>query len=142
MEQFVSRSIVLCWESTNACRVEAGGKSDLALRLLDAGGVLVGDDRLELSVDDERVVARVPETIAGQLEVRGLGIVQVPYLAEAAITLVVDLVDGPEIERLPEERTTVVAGRTIPAILLNPFEASAVAKLRMAATLEPTKINP
>jgi len=117
------------------------GKSDLALRLLDAGGVLVGDDRLELTARDDGIVARVPETIAGQLEVRGLGIVQVPYLAEAAITLVVDLVDGSEIERLPEDRSTVVVGRTIPAISLNPFESSAVAKLKMAATLEPGKIE-
>ena len=49
------------------------GKSDLALRLSEAGGVLIGDDRIALSVRDDFVVARVPETIAGKLENCGVG---------------------------------------------------------------------
>ena len=117
------------------------GKSDLALRLMDTGAVLVSDDRVELSVLEESIVARAPKTIAGKLEVRGFGIVQVSYLSEAPITLIADLVNGREIERLPENHTTVVLGRTVRTILLNPFDSSAVAKLKMASTLDPTKVE-
>ena len=117
------------------------GKSDLALRLMDAGGVLISDDRVELSVLNDSIVARVPETIAGKLEVRGFGIVQVSYVSEAPIKLIADLVNGWQIERLPENHTTLVLGRIVRAILLNPFESSAVAKLKMALTLNPIKIE-
>ncbi|MEC8201670.1 MAG: HPr kinase/phosphatase C-terminal domain-containing protein [Pseudomonadota bacterium] len=117
------------------------GKSDLALRLLEAGGVLVGDDRVALSVRDDFVVARVPETIAGKLEIRGLGIVQLPYQAETRVTLVADLVERGEVERLPQKRMVELIGQMVPVIQLNPFEESAVAKLKMAATLEPSKIE-
>ena len=117
------------------------GKSDLALRLMDTGAVLVSDDRVELSVLEESIVARAPKTIAGKLEVRGFGIVQVSYLSEAPITLIADLVNGREIERLPENHTTVVLRRTVRTILLNPFESSAVAKLKMVSTLDPIKVE-
>ena len=117
------------------------GKSDLALRLMEAGGVLIGDDRIALSVRDGFVVARVPETIAGKLEIRGLGIVQLPYQAETRVTLVASLVERGEVERLPQKRMVELVGQMVPAIQLNPFEESAVAKLKMAATLEPSKIG-
>ncbi|MEC8175423.1 MAG: HPr kinase/phosphatase C-terminal domain-containing protein, partial [Pseudomonadota bacterium] len=90
------------------------GKSDLALRLLEAGGVLVGDDRVALSVRDDFVVARVPETIAGKLEIRGLGIVQLPYQAETRVTLVADLVERGEVERLPQKRMVELIGQMVP----------------------------
>lgn len=71
------------------------GKSDLALRLIDRGFVLVGDDRLVLDGDE----ARPAPALAGLLEVRGLGIVRMPHLERARIALTVDLV--PRVERLP-----------------------------------------
>ena len=117
------------------------GKSDLALRLMDAGGVLVSDDRVEISVLDESIVARAPKTIAGKLEVRGFGIVQVSYLSEVRITLIADLVNNQKIERLPENHTVVVLGQIVRTILLNPFESSAVAKLKIASTFDPIKIE-
>src|SRR5690606_18170052 len=52
------------------------GKSDLALRLVDTGGLLVADDQVFLSVENGALVARAPPTISGKLEVRGLGIVE------------------------------------------------------------------
>ena len=117
------------------------GKSDLALRLMDAGGVLVSDDRVEISVLNESIVARTPKTIAGKLEVRGFGIVQVSYLSEVRITLIADLVNNQKIERLPENHTVVVLGQIVRTILLNPFESSAVAKLKIASTFDPIKIE-
>ena len=53
------------------------GKSDLALRLLDRGFELVSDDQTIVKRDGDRLVATAPPNIAGKLEVRGIGIVEV-----------------------------------------------------------------
>ena len=73
-----------------------------------------------------------PATIAGQMEVRGLGLIAMPSVASAPLRLVVDLVPSAEIERMPLPRDCGFLGCTIPAIALAPFEASAPAKLRLA----------
>jgi RNase adaptor protein for sRNA GlmZ degradation len=108
------------------------GKSDLALRLIDEGALLVADDQTEIGEEQGRLVARAPATIAGRLEVRGLGIVNQPALASAPLALLVDLVPPSAVERLPEERHERLCGRDIPVIALDPFAASAVAKIRLA----------
>ena len=108
------------------------GKSDLALRLIDAGAQLVADDRTDLEMRDGRLWARVPETIAGKLEVRGYGIVQVPHLDEAPVALVAELVPLDQVERMPERETTSLLDLELPVIRLCAFEVSATAKLRVA----------
>jgi RNase adaptor protein for sRNA GlmZ degradation len=108
------------------------GKSDLALRLMDGGARLVADDQTQLSVQDGGLVACAPAAIAGRMEVRGLGIAEVPRLAEAPVCLVVDLVPGDAIDRLPQPGTCELLGITLPLLQLDPFEASAPAKLRLA----------
>jgi RNase adaptor protein for sRNA GlmZ degradation len=108
------------------------GKSDLALRLIDEGALLVADDQTEIAEEQGRLVARAPATIAGRLEVRGLGIVSQPALTAAPIALLVDLVPPSAVERLPEERREQLCGRELPVIALDPFAASAVAKIRLA----------
>ena len=80
------------------------GKSDLALRLIDAGARLVADDQTELWRRGEAVLARSPATIAGQIEVRGIGILSLPHLDEVPLRLVVDLIAPDAVERLPEPR--------------------------------------
>ena len=117
------------------------GKSDLALRLIDGGAVLVADDRLTLSETGGNIVAAAPETIAGKLEVRGLGIVRLPFQVSSAVRLVVDLVDGVAVERLPNAAETVLLGVTLPGLSLAPFEASAPAKIRLALRLAPQEIE-
>ena len=108
------------------------GKSDLALRLIDDGAVLVADDQTEIGEERGRLVARAPATIAGRLEVRGLGIVTQPTLAAAPLVLIVDLVPPAAVERLPEERSERLLGQDVPLLELDPFAASAVAKIRLA----------
>ncbi len=114
------------------------GKSDLALRLIDEGALLVADDQTEVQLEPAtrvrsgRLTAQAPRTIAGRLEVRGLGIVAQPALASAPVALVVDLVRAAEVERLPEDRVEELLGEEVPAIALDPFAASAVAKVRLA----------
>jgi serine kinase of HPr protein (carbohydrate metabolism regulator) len=114
------------------------GKSDLALRLIDSGARLVADDRTELTLqkggNGKRVIASAPKEIAGKIEARGLGILAVDAVGETPVALVVDLVNSDEVERVPEPETLEILGLAIPLIRLDPFEASAPAKLR--ATLK------
>lgn len=92
------------------------GKSDLALRLLSRGFVLVADDR----VDVEGGMARPPPGLAGLLEVRGLGIVRLPYAAESRLALIAEL---DQAVRLPTPARDPVLG--LPVIRVTPFAASA-----------------
>lgn len=108
------------------------GKSDLALRLIDGGALLVADDQTRLERREQTLVASAPPTIAGRIEIRGIGILEVPSVAEAPLRLVADLVAPERTERLPEPRRCEFLGLSVPVIALAPFEASAAAKLRVA----------
>lgn len=108
------------------------GKSDLALRLIDAGARLVADDQSELVRVGNEIVVRPPAAIAGLLEVRGIGIVRLEPLMEAPLALIADLVPAEVVERLPSTRSEQILGLDLPLIALPPFEPSAVAKLRLA----------
>jgi len=108
------------------------GKSDLALRLIDAGAGLVADDQSELHRKGDTIIVRAPATIAGLIEVRGVGIIRLAPVPEAPVALIVDLVPAEEIERLPARRSETILGLPLPLIVLAPFETSAAAKLRLA----------
>ena len=106
------------------------GKSDLALRLLDRGAVLVSDDYTFIEARGGRLVASPPVTIAGKIEVRGVGIVERPFAGGMPVALLVDLAAAPE--RLPEPRLTALAGVALPAIALSALEPSAPIKVEAA----------
>ena len=106
------------------------GKSDLALRLIDRGAVLVADDQVRLTAMDGRLLATVPDTIAGKIEARGIGIVEMAHQSPMPVWLLVDLVGA--VERMPERVTRELLGVRIPAVALNPFEASAPVKVGLA----------
>ena len=118
------------------------GKSDLALRFLflarrgpaaQDAPALVADDQVSLTRDENRVLASAPASIAGQMEVRGIGIVGTRPAADAELVLVVDLVDPAAVERLPDPgATAAVLGLELPLIRLAPFENSAPMKLALA----------
>lgn len=108
------------------------GKSDLALRLIDRGALLVADDQTQLHLDGSDICMTAPAAIAGQIEIRGLGIMRAPFVAAAPLRLVVDLVAAADIERMPEPRRCTLLEHEVPLVTLAPFEASAVAKLRLA----------
>jgi len=108
------------------------GKSDLALRLIEGGAHLLADDQALLQRVGNHVIVRAPAAIAGLIEVRGVGILQVDSLEEAPLALVVDLVPSAQVERIPDNRFEIVLGLSVPLIALAPFEVSAAAKLRLA----------
>ncbi|MDX2289270.1 MAG: HPr kinase/phosphatase C-terminal domain-containing protein [Hyphomicrobiaceae bacterium] len=117
------------------------GKSDLALRclalgtspLLPVAAHLIADDYVDLRREGDVVVVMPPPAIAGQMEVRGLGLVMVSPLASAALALVVDLVAMSEVERLPDRLPPeTILGVPVPVLRLHAFESSAPIKLRLA----------
>jgi HPr kinase/phosphorylase len=108
------------------------GKSDLALRLVDAGALLVADDQTELALVGDGVLMRAPAVIAGRIEVRGLGILRMPSAPSALLRLVVTLVAPQQIERLPKAQRCELLGRSVPLLALAPFEASAPMKVKLA----------
>ena len=109
------------------------GKSDLALRLIDAGAVLVADDRVALIQKPGDIVARPPEALAGRLEVRGVGVCVLPQAGAAPLKLVCDLGGPDRIQRLPKPGWCEYLGVRIRRMDVAPFEASAAVKLRVAA---------
>jgi serine kinase of HPr protein (carbohydrate metabolism regulator) len=120
------------------------GKSDLALRFLALPGdgellpSLVADDQVYVEANaNGALLASPPASIAGKIEVRGLGIVTLPFLPEAELVLVCDLVDAKDVPRMPPEHAerTMIAGVPVPALRLAPFEPSAPLKLKMALFL-------
>jgi len=117
------------------------GKSDLALRCITSSALLggrplqaalVADDRVALRRDGPRLIASAPETIAGRLEVRGIGIIALPTVTEAAVALVVDLDPASSIERMPAPEATLIEGVSLPLLRLSAFEASSHLKLLLA----------
>jgi serine kinase of HPr protein (carbohydrate metabolism regulator) len=114
-------------------RGESGsGKSDLALRLIDAGALLVADDQSELTRVRHDILVSAPSAITGLIEARGVGILSVKTASSVPLALIVDLVAPQHVERLPEARRETILGVSLPVIALAPFEASAPAKLRLA----------
>ena len=113
------------------------GKSDLALRLIDQGALLVADDVSELYGGDAGLFVRfpiaAPAELRGRMEVRGLGIMPVRAMMEPVpLYLVVELVPPAAIERMPEPVMANYGGFNVALTKITPFEASAVAKLRLA----------
>ena len=107
------------------------GKSDLALRLLDRGYTLVSDDRTLVRREGERLVASAPPNIAGKLEIRGIGIVDMDVVDNMPVALFVELTS--EIQRLPDEnRERPVLGVRIPLISIDAMSASAPSKVALA----------
>lgn len=107
------------------------GKSDLALRLLDRGFVLVSDDQTIVRRDGDRLLASAPPNIAGKLEVRGIGIVDMEAQTEVPIALLVELTS--EIQRLPDDnRERPVLGVPLPLVGVDALPASAASKVALA----------
>jgi len=111
------------------------GKSDLALRLVDGGGMLVADDLCEIRRKGGRLLADLPAAVEprfrGRIELRGIGFLTLPYAGATPLSLVADLSsvagDGDCLGK------AVYLGVALPLVVLDPFHASAAARLRLLA---------
>ena len=110
------------------------GKSDLALRLIDRGAILVSDDGVLVDAVHMQPVLRTAPNIAGLIEVRGVGIIKMPFADEIPLRLAVTLGTTPE--RLPKSPfSTNIAGYDVAGLMLSAFEASAPLKVEQALRL-------
>jgi len=108
------------------------GKSDLTLRLIDRGYNLVSDDQTIIKKDGERIIASAPPTIAGKLEVRGIGIVEMERIDSVPVALIVELTSS-EIQRLPDDsRERPLLGVKVPLVSVDAMTASAPSKVALA----------
>lgn len=107
------------------------GKSDLALRLIDRGGMLVSDDYTICTRANGTLLAGAPANIAGKIEVRGIGVIDMPRQDSAPIALLVTILDAPP--RMPEgPKKRRIAGIDIPEVALAALEPSAPIKVELA----------
>jgi serine kinase of HPr protein (carbohydrate metabolism regulator) len=107
------------------------GKSDLALRMLDRDFTLVSDDQTIVRRDGDRLIASAPATIAGKLEIRGVGIVEMETVRDVPVALLVELTS--EIQRLPDDRRErPVLGVKLPLVSVDAQTASAASKVALA----------
>lgn len=107
------------------------GKSDLALRLIDDGGVLISDDYVEIEYKDGAIIANTAPNIGGMIEVRGIGLIKLDYLKSSPLHLVLDLVQMKEIDRIPEKQFYRVMDCEVLRVKFDAFSASAVAKIKI-----------
>ena len=109
------------------------GKSDRALRLIDRGATLVSDDYTVVAAQDGALLTTPPGTIAGKMELRGVGLIDLPHVSDVPAGLIVDLDHDPD--RLPEPGTREIAGIAVPVMSLHGLEPSAPIKVEKALLL-------
>ncbi len=100
------------------------GKSSLALRLIEAGAILIADDLCELRRSGGRLMIDLPDAVdpkfRGAIERRGQGVLKVPYAGAAPLVLIVDLArDG-----AAPSGTIQVLGLGVSRTVLDPFQDS------------------
>ena len=141
-------SAVLAGARAVLIRGPAGaGKSQLALALIRAAETgllrfarLVGDDRVHLESRHGRLLVRPAASLAGLIEVRGLGVRRLEHEPVAVVGLVVDLA-AQDAERLPAATATAIAGVTLPRLAVA-AGAEAFAPVVAALRLPEADIKP
>ena len=107
------------------------GKSDLTLLLLDRGFTLVSDDQTLVRREDDRLIASAPPNIAGKLEIRGIGIVEMDHAGDMPVALLIELTS--DIQRLPDDsRERPILGVSLPLVSIDAMAASAPSKVALA----------
>jgi len=107
------------------------GKSDLALRLIDRGATLISDDYTIVTAQDGALLLNAPPAIAGRMEIRHLGLVDMPHVDAVPAVLAIGLEEAPQ--RMPETVDTIMlAGLPLRLVTLAGKEASAPIKVELA----------
>jgi serine kinase of HPr protein (carbohydrate metabolism regulator) len=121
------------------------GRSDLALRLVDEGALLISDEQVELQRAGDALLAgrpsAMPAHLVGRLEARGLGIVPLPHATRPLpLRWIADLMPQGEIERMPIEEQAAYLGVCVPVVRIDPAAPSATARLRLVMRCGPDQI--
>lgn len=123
--------VVIGDQSVLICGSSGAGKSDLALRLIDRGAILVSDDYTIVQNQSGIPFASAPAQIHGKIEVYGIGIIDIDTKQNVPVTLIVT-VDEP-VMRMPDGvETRKIAGIALPIMSVSPYEASAPIKVEIA----------
>jgi hypothetical protein len=125
----IARRLGGTWRGVLIEGPSGAGKSDLALRCLAEGFRLVADDRTLLWVSGGRLFGRAPDALAGQVEVRGLDVIEEGGAPFAEVALVAECATS---ERLPDPEHVDRLGVILPLVRVAPLEASAPLKLNLA----------
>lgn len=112
------------------------GKSALALQLIALGAQLVADDRTIMATTGNSLTARAPDTIAGRIEARGVGLLTLPFVPEIKVYLAVDM-DQAEENRLPHPHHRTLLGQTIPCLYRIDAPHFAAALFLILKTMKP-----
>lgn len=125
--------VAICGRGVLIEGAPGSGKSSLALALIDRGAVLVGDDGIMISNCDGRLIAGPHPNIIGKLEVRNVGLVDMPVSPPVVAALVIHL--DPDAPRFIDRAETVtIAGVALPLVRL--FPDSPVLALRAEIALQ------
>jgi serine kinase of HPr protein (carbohydrate metabolism regulator) len=125
----IARRVERDWRAALLFGKSGSGKSDLALRAISEGWRLVSDDYSVVWASGGRLWARAPDTIADQIEARGIGVFTLPRLDLAPpVAVAVHCETGP-IERMPDPEAMNLEGIDLSCIRLHALEASALFKL-------------
>lgn len=108
------------------------GKSDVALRLMSRGAMLVADDQVILTAEEGLLIASVEQSIRGLLEIHGVGLVRYPVATHIPVRLAVQLVPLEQMEHIPIPARFETLGISIPQISIYGFDASAPDKIYAA----------
>ncbi|MBK5570461.1 HPr kinase/phosphorylase [Ensifer sp. SSB1] len=100
------------------------GKSRLALACIAAArqaghfAALVADDRVDLGLEHDRIVARCPPSIHGLIEIRGAGIGKIETVPAAVMDWALLPISAPFDPRLPpeDEILSLPLGRALPIV--------------------------
>ena len=111
--------------------ISGSGKSDLSLRLIDRGFILVSDDQTIVKKMGTKLIASAPATLAGKLEIRGVGIVDMGTVQDVPVALLVHLTS--DVQRLPDDnRERPILGVNLPLVSVDAMTASAASKVALA----------
>jgi serine kinase of HPr protein (carbohydrate metabolism regulator) len=122
------------------------GKSRLAWELIEAARYgtagfsrLVGDDRVHVQAAGGRLLVRPAETLAGLIELRGVGILRRDHEPCAVVGLVVDLAAA-DAERLPGGGKAIVEAIAMPRLAVAPGVAALPLVLAVVTSSGPVTV--